>query len=313
MSAVTNSGVDLSGADTTATAVANAIGGVSLSSPPIGTTIYFSLKDAGINISFADADDIANALGSAVADYTPPDTLTDVGTVYSVTNLGGGFENVYVATPDADGTAAGHITDTLVTPFGNLNIPTSYDATAPMGPGAAFTGLGVTSDATGLSDNAFTIDGTTFDPGADGLTGIGPTTGIAPLLQIGGGSLAGIPLGSADLDVYDSSGADLGSVDTTVTTSNLLGFIDTTQLSVTNFGSGWENVYEAIPNPDGTAASSITDTLITPFGNVDLSSVFDAIAPLDPGDAAAGVSDAGGAAGSASADSFNLFDPSTWF
>jgi hypothetical protein len=78
-----------------------------------------------------------------------------------------------------------------------------------------------------------------------------------------------------------------------------------TVYTVTDFGSGYENVYEAIPDSDGTAASSITDTLITPFGNVDLSTMFDAIAPLDPGDAADGVSTASSAV--------DLFDPSTWF
>jgi hypothetical protein len=33
---------------------------------------------------------------------------------------------------------------------------------------------------------------------------------------------------------------------------------------------------------------------VTPFGNFDLSTMFDAIADLMPGDAAGGVSDAGG-------------------
>jgi hypothetical protein len=33
--------------------------------------------------------------------------------------------------------------------------------------------------------------------------------------------------------------------------------------------------------------------LVTPFGNVDLSTMFDAVALLDPGDAAAGVITAG--------------------
>jgi hypothetical protein len=89
----------------------------------------------------------------------------------------------------------------------------------------------------------------------------------------------------------DAYGADLPDVGTVY--------------SVTDFGGGFENVYEATPNADGTAAVSITDYLVTPFGNIDLSTMFDAIAQLDPGDAAAGVSDA--------ASGFDLFDPSTWF
>ena len=116
--------------------------------------------------------------------------------------------------------------------------------------------------------------------------------------------------------------------------SNILGFIDTTQFnvvsedaasgltasqaaelpaagtiySVTDFGSGFENIYEAIPNADVTAASSITDTLVTPFGDFELPSMFDAIAPLDPGAAAGGVDAAVSAAAA-----FDLFDPGSWF
>ena len=50
-----------------------------------------------------------------------------------------------------------------------------------------------------------------------------------------------------------------------------------------NFGNGYENVYTAIP---GTLADdTVTDTLVTPFGNVNLDSLFgniDAAAPLNP-------------------------------
>lgn len=336
--------------------------------------------------------------------------LPDDGTVYSVTNLGSGWANVYVATPNADGTAAGTITDKFVTPWGSFDIPTTYDAIAPLDPGAAFAALGIGSDASGLSDNAFTLGGITFDPGADGFATIAPTAGIAPLLAIGGGSLAGLAnLSTQDLDLYGSDG-ELGSIQTAVNTSDLLGLIDTTQLtvsgynvpagdfvsaldnsdinfggidtndlvtalenyastslvfhlgggeltasditnalynsdidlaaagvdpgdvanvlneaadaygadlpelgtvySVTDFGGGFANVYEAIPNDDGTAAASITDYLVTPFGNIDLSSMFDAIAALDPGDAATGVSDV---VGSGVSTGFDLLDPSSWF
>jgi hypothetical protein len=72
---------------------------------------------------------------------------------------------------------------------------------------------------------------------------------------------------------------------------------DGTVYSLTNFGFGFENVYEAIPNDDGDAAANIQDTLITPFGNFDLSTPFDAIANLMPGDAAGGVDASGGGGG----------------
>lgn len=366
------------------------------------------------NILGIDSTQFAVLQDSPVGDT---DALPTVGTIYSVTDLGSGFENLYEATPNAAGTAASNITDTLVTPFGNFNVPTNYDAIKDLDPTDTFKGLDVggAAAAAGASDNAFTIDGTTFDPGSGGFNEITPLFGIAPLLEIGGGHITTPPPiffipglnivpAQQELEVY-SGGSDVGSVNTEVDSADILG-IDSTQLtvlgaaptpdiiggalgnsgeisfsaaapitegdlasalagsgltfngeitaqevinalghtnigsdlgiydpiysntgsfdpnnvaagitgfnpteiaeilngvdtadlpdlgtvySVTDFGSGFENVYEAIPNAAGTAASSIQDTLVTPLGNIDLSSTFDAIAELMPGNAAAGV------------------------
>ncbi len=43
-----------------------------------------------------------------------------------------------------------------------------------------------------------------------------------------------------------------------------------------NFGNGYENVYTAIPGVDG-ANDTVTDTLVTPFGNINLDSLFGSI------------------------------------
>lgn len=279
-----------------------------------------------------------------VAGVTPNGDATDlpaVGTVYSVTDLGSGYENVYVAAPAAGGTGSSTITDTLVTPFGNFNLPTTFDAASPMDPAAPLGALAATSSAADLSDNAFTIGATTFDPGADGFSTDNTYSlfSIAPLLEITGANALGISfITQSGVEAYDSSGVSLGTVDLGENMSNILG-IDTTQFtvsnadaasgltaaqaaelptdgtvySITDLGSGWTNVYEAIPDSDGTAASSITDTLITPFGNVDLSSLFsmfDGVAPLDAGDVVSGL-DVGSAADAAAG--FDLFDPSAWF
>ena len=167
--------------------------------------------------------------------------------------------------------------------------------------------LGDTSGAAGASDNAFTIGSTTFDPGADGFsTPLVPNVfSVAPLLNFGAGSLdisgSGAPEATQNFEVF-TNGADAGQVQTSLMYSDLLGLNSTqftvegvtptgdatelptvgTVYSVTDLGSGYENIYEAIPNADNTAASSITDTLITPFGNIDLSTPYDAIASLDP-------------------------------
>jgi hypothetical protein len=365
------------------------------------------------NILGIDSTQFAVLQDSPVGDT---DALPAVGTIYSVTGLGSGIENVYEAIPNADGTAASSITDTLVTPMGNINVPTNYDAIKDLDPTDTFKGLDVggTAAAAGASANAFTIDGTTFDPGSGGFDHIMPLFGIAPLLEIGGGHITTPPPiffipglniipAQQELEVY-SGGSDVGSVNTEVDSADILG-IDSTQLtvlgaaptsdivqgalgsnadisfgaaapitegdlasalagsgltfngeitaqevinalghtpiagdlgitdpiysntgsfssgdlaagitfnptdaadalngintadlpdvgtvfSVTDLGGGFENVYEAIPNAAGTAASNITDALVTPFGNLDLTSPFDAIAELMPGNAAAGV------------------------
>ncbi len=51
-------------------------------------------------------------------------TIVPTGSIFDFTNFGGGYENEYsdvVGTQDA-------ITDTFITPFGDFNIPTTFDA-----------------------------------------------------------------------------------------------------------------------------------------------------------------------------------------
>ena len=401
--------------------------------PPAGydsTDVLQAYNSGGIGLGQVTVGvNASNILGIdstqfAVLQDTPAgatDALPAVGTIYSVTDLGAGLENVYEATPNAAGTAASSITDTLVTPLGNIAVPTTYDAIKYLDPTDTFKGVDVggVSAAAGASANAFTIDGTTLDPGSGGFNEIMPLFGIAPLLEIGGGHITTPPPiffipglniipAQQELEVY-SAGSNVGSVNTEVDSANILG-IDSTQLtvlgnaptpgiidsalgnssgisfspdapitenalasalagsgltfngditaqnvinalghtpiagdlgitdpiysntgffnpadvapgitfnpsdvatvlnslntadlpslgtvySVTDFGSGFDNVYEAIPNATGTAATSIQDTLVTPLGNIDLSTMFDAIKELNPGDAAAGVVDASG-------------------
>jgi hypothetical protein len=251
--------------------------------------------------------------------------LPTVGSVYDAFNLGNGFENVYT---DIPGTAGGSdtVTDTLVTPFGNVNLDSlfgSFDAAGPMQPGDAFTGLEAGDSSIG--GDAFSIGGFTFDPtltagGTEGFIPVDQLVAAPPLLEIGGGTptlvLGGqdfpIDLAPQDFNVFDGTGSsatEVGSIVGNEDVTNLLGLTNTefTVASVTpdadasasdlptvgsvfdafNLGDGIENVYTAIPGVDG-AADTITDTLVTPLGNLDLSSLFggiDAAMPLDPGDA----------------------------
>ena len=285
-----------------------------------------------------------------VASVDPTGSATDanlptVGSVYDVFNLGNGYENVYTAAPDvtADGvTTPGTVTDTLVTPFGDINLDSlfGFNAADPLNPGDAFTGLDV-SGISGATD-AFSIDGFTLDPqlaaGGEGFDTIAPLATVAPILEIGGSSLGdpadGGSLSNQAFEVFNSSGTEIGTINTGVDVTNLLGLTNTqlvvesgsdvgtgiptqgTVLDAMNFGNGYENVYTATPDvtADGvTTPGTVTDTLVTPFGNINLDSLFGNINdanPLDPGDALTGLQAGDSAIG---ADAFSIggttFDP----
>jgi hypothetical protein len=268
--------------------------------------------------------------------------LPTVGSIYDAFNFGNGVENVYT---DIPGTAGGAdtVTDTLVTPFGNINLDSlfgSFDAIAPMQPGDAFTGLQAGDSSVGA--DAFTIDGTTFDPvtsgGAEGYEPVYQILGVPPLMELGGGTPyvfdnSTWALAPQEFDVYSGSGSaatEVGSIQGDEDVLNLLGMTNTeftvsqatgtsadlptdgTVYDAFNFGDGITNVYTAVPGVDG-APDTVTDTLVTPFGDFNLDSLFgsfDAVAPLNPGDAfGAGLDAATAAATEAATSAASAIDP----
>jgi hypothetical protein len=300
------------------------IGGASLGDPADGGSLsnqaFEVLNSSGTEIGTINTGvDVTNLLGltnTQLVVESGSDVGTGIptqGTVLDAMNFGNGYENIYTATPGADGT----VTDTLVTPYGNINLDSLFgninDAN-PLNPGDALTGLQAGDSAIG--SDAFSIGGTTFDPtlagGAEGFTPVEQLLGAPPLLDLGGGTptIFGITLSlaSQNFNVYDGTATtdQVGSITTNDEVTNLLGSTNTeftvtgatalgdapagdlptvgSVYDVLNLG-GLENIYTAIPGVDG-GADTITDTLVTPFGNVDLSSLFagiDAVSALDPG------------------------------
>src|SRR5882757_728128 len=299
------------------------IGGSSLGDPADGGSLsnqaFEVLNSSGTEIGTINTGvDVTNLLGltnTQLVVESGSDVGTGIptqGTVLDALNFGNGYENVYTATPGADGT----VTDTLVTPYGNINLDSLFgninDAN-PLNPGDALTGLQSGDSAIGA--DAFSIGGTTFDPtlagGAEGFTPVEQLLGAPPLLDLGGGTptIFGITLSlaSQDFNVYDGAATtdQIGSITTNDEVTNLLGLTNTeftvtgatplgdtpvadlptegSVYDVLNFGDGFENVYTALP---GATGDTVTDTLVTPFGNLNLDSLFagiDAVSALDPG------------------------------
>jgi hypothetical protein len=186
-------------------------------------------------------------------------------------------------------------------------------------------------DAPGV--DSFTIGDYTFDPylGDTVVTDPG-TEGFNPVVE-GTGTPGYFETGETgqNFEVFStasgsSTPTELGSISTTENVTSLFGITNTgfdvtggltsgslsalpaggTIYDVTNFGSGYENIYTDVPGAAG-AAGTVTDTFVTPFGDENLSSLVSALdlTSLDPG-AAFGV---GADAASAAADAAGSIDP----
>jgi hypothetical protein len=74
-----------------------------------------------------------DSFGTINLDFVSDDSLNSEvpnHSVIDIWNLGGGYENVYTDLAGLGTGGANEITDTVVTPFGNFDIPTTFDAAA---------------------------------------------------------------------------------------------------------------------------------------------------------------------------------------
>ncbi|WP_343572133.1 hypothetical protein [Mycobacterium sp.] len=222
-----------------------------------------------------------------------------------------------------------------------INEAANYDAVLYNGDPTLAATLAAT-DSTGAFPDApgsdaitlgkFTFDpytgGTDSTPGTEGFDALTQGTGTSPFFDTGS-------VADQNFEVFSpASGstpaAVLGTVTTTENVSSLGSITNTgfditgdspvaggtaadlpaigTAYDVTNFGSGYENIFTDVPDAAGsTAAGTATDTLVTPFGDYDLSSLvstFD-LTSLDPGAAFGLAADTS----SAAADAVSSIDP----
>jgi hypothetical protein len=74
----------------------------------------------------------SDSFGAINEDFVSDDSLSDFSnhSVLDIWNLGGGYENIYTDLVGLGTGGGNEITDTVVTPFGNFDIPTTFDAAA---------------------------------------------------------------------------------------------------------------------------------------------------------------------------------------
>jgi hypothetical protein len=226
-----------------------------------------------------------------------------VGSVYEINNLGSGFENVYSDIAPTTPGGANTLSDTLVTPFGDIPIMTDlhafFDSTYSF----------FLYDPTDSSAVPFAGDTTDFDPTQPfaffgfehdaseptTVTGVSGLTGVAGFLP----SFDSVhlneffdtaPTGTLSAGSFQ---ADSNVITTTMGLANSEILVTSSEegtsappvgsvYDVINIGGGFENFYSDIAPTTPGGADTLSDTLVTPFGDIPLMTDFHSF--LDPAD-----------------------------
>ncbi|WP_343710310.1 hypothetical protein [Mycobacterium sp.] len=223
--------------------------------------------------------DVSGTPGTAAGDVPP------VGSVFNtLSSIIPGVENVY---SDLASTTPGGdvISDVLVTPFGQLRIPMTFDAAA-----------GIATDSLSTADPVAGGDEIVPDPASnEQFTGI---NGLPPLdVVVQGHQLFDVDAAGTQPDVVGTFAADEAnasdivgiSTRTLLVTSDLSGTAGTAAGDVPAVGSmfetltlgdsGFGNVYSDLASTT-PGADVISDTLVTPFGDFAIPSTLDPAAVL---------------------------------
>jgi hypothetical protein len=224
-------------------------------------------------------------------------TAPAVGSVYQITNMGDGFENVYADVAPTTPGGTDTLSDTLVTPFGDIPLMTdlhsffdsaySYYQYDPTGPFAIVSENDTTGFDTAEPFAFFGFEHDTSEPTTvTGVSGILPSVDSVHLNEFFDTSSTGTALpGSfqADSNVVTNA-AGLTNAEILVTSSD-----DGTSAppvgsvyDVINIGSGFENFYSDVTSTTPGGADTLSDTLVTPFGDIPLMTDFHSF--LDPAD-----------------------------
>lgn len=259
----------------------------------------------------ADVTDTADYLANSSQALLVTSSSGDGPAVGSVFNtfFVGDLESVYSAIPNGDGTDT--VTDTIVTPWGDINLPTNFDAAQ---------GIPEILDGTShlgqdISTNSFDITATDAPSTIVGVDGLPPEDVVLQGTQA---------FNYDDLTGGDNSGTFMANV-----TQSSIVFGDTTQdqyvvtsdlsadapkvgsvFEVDNYGHGYELVYSDLVGAGTDGNNLYTDTLVTPFGDYTIPTNYDAAAVL-ANDTSASFPTSATSGSSMLADLANLFGSSS--
>jgi hypothetical protein len=266
-----------------------ALGGLPPLDQTVGATLEYNVVSAAsgetvghfLGVSSQDEDlfglsthEILALGGGNTTDAPTPDSLFSTSDVF-------GIQNVYSDIVGGTAAAPTHtITDTFVTPFGDLNVPVSFDAAAAL-PAADFTSP---------SNSAFDA-GDAFVPGTESYTSIS----ALPLDQTISGTVgyavenaAGTPTGATFQAVFYHDVSAFSPSDQEIFVSGSSGGAgapgDGSIFNTVDYGHGVENVYSDVVGTGTDPTHSITDTVVTPFGDFAMPTSFDAAAAGQPVD-----------------------------
>ncbi|MGH3564149.1 MAG: hypothetical protein ACRDTN_20820, partial [Mycobacterium sp.] len=232
----------------------------------------------GTNDELLVTSDVSGSTGTAAGDVPPVGSVLDD---FTLGTLGeGGYANIYSTLPSPSGDV---ISDTLVTPLGNLAIPSTFDAAE-----------GPVADAAGFAFG----DGYEIVAAPDSTEQLTAINGFPPV------SMA--VQGSQEFDVENAAGNVVGTFEADMTTTQDFTGIYTEVLLVTSDGSGTvgtaagdvppvgsvfntsdlpdgtaANIYSALPSPAGAV---ISNTIATPLGDLAVPITYDAAAAGDLAD-----------------------------
>lgn len=224
-----------------------------------------------------------------------------VGSVYEINNIGNGFENVYsdVAPTTPGGTDV--LSDTLVTPIGNIPIMVDFhayfDSTYSFFPydPADPSPVDPTSDTAGFDPTQpFAFFGFTHD-----MSQPSTVTAVSGLSGVNGSLPDTSSLfNSVHLNEFFDTSTGSFQADSNVIT-NAMGLVNQELLvtsaasgtsappdgsiyDVLNIGHGFENFYSDIAPTTAGGPDTVSDTLVTPFGDIPLMVDFHSfLSPVD--------------------------------